>query len=285
MNPSATYAQPKRPQTNKHAAERAHPSARRFPPLRALSARAKSTLGKGRVGPDRIAGTRTSAGAADRQPQPGDPHPTDFQPPAPNVSPAPRCAPRGHLAPQRATASRTPRLLPVLQYPRVALELRGYARAYLGGVGIAVEVLERDSEHDHHLRHHDPSIDGPSTGPAEVRSRRGRAGWITNEPPRHTPYARPTRTRGYRPAPWAKAGALPNCHICTGTKWARPGLPHLHRDWARPCLPHLHRDLAHPGHICARTGLAPATSAPGPGSPLPHLRRDWGSPASTAGTS
>ena len=35
-----------------------------------------------------------------------------------------------------------PRLLPVLQYPRVALELRGYARAYLGGVGIAVEVLE-----------------------------------------------------------------------------------------------------------------------------------------------
>ena len=28
------------------------------------------------------------------------------------------------------------------------------------------------------------------------------------------------------------------------------------------------------GHICAGTGLTPATSAPGPGSPLPHLRRD-----------
>jgi hypothetical protein len=27
-------------------------------------------------------------------------------------------------------------------------------------------------------------------------------------------------------------------------------------------------------HICAGTGLAAATSAPGPGSPLPHLRRD-----------
>ena len=32
-------------------------------------------------------------------------------------------------------------------------------------------------------------------------------------------------------------------------------LPHLHQDWARPC------------HICARTGLAPATSAPGLDSP------------------
>jgi hypothetical protein len=28
-------------------------------------------------------------------------------------------------------------------------------------------------------------------------------------------------------------------------------------------------------HICAGTGLAPATSAPGLGSPLPHLHQDW----------
>jgi hypothetical protein len=28
-------------------------------------------------------------------------------------------------------------------------------------------------------------------------------------------------------------------------------------------------------HTCAGTGLTPATSAPGLGSPLPHLRRDW----------
>ena len=31
--------------------------------------------------------------------------------------------------------------------------------------------------------------------------------------------------------------------------------------------------------ICAGTGLTPATSAPGLGSPLPHLRRDWAHPA------
>jgi hypothetical protein len=29
-----------------------------------------------------------------------------------------------------------------------------------------------------------------------------------------------------------------------------------------PPLRHLHRDWAHPGHICPRTGLTPATSAP-----------------------
>jgi hypothetical protein len=34
----------------------------------------------------------------------------------------------------------------------------------------------------------------------------------------------------------------------------------------------------HPGHICTGTGLIPATSAPGLGSPLPHLRRDWAHP-------
>ena len=43
-------------------------------------------------------------------------------------------------------------------------------------------------------------------------------------------------------------------------------LPHLRRDWAWPC------------HICAGTGLGPATSAPGLGSALPHLRRDWARP-------
>ena len=48
--------------------------------------------------------------------------------------------------------------------------------------------------------------------------------------------------------------------------------------WARPC--HIcsetgpSRGWAHPCDICTRTGLTPATSAPGPGSPLPHLRRD-----------
>jgi hypothetical protein len=31
-------------------------------------------------------------------------------------------------------------------------------------------------------------------------------------------------------------------------------------------------------HICAGTGLTPARSAPGLGSPLPDLHRDWGSP-------
>ena len=37
------------------------------------------------------------------------------------------------------------------------------------------------------------------------------------------------------------------------------------RDWAS-------------AHICTGTGLAPATSAPGMGSPLPHLHRDWARP-------
>ena len=37
---------------------------------------------------------------------------------------------------------------------------------------------------------------------------------------------------------------------------------------------------AHPCHMCIETGLAPATSALGLGSPLPHLRRDWAHPVS-----
>ena len=53
-------------------------------------------------------------------------------------------------------------------------------------------------------------------------------------------------------------------YITSATSVAQVGspLPHLHRDWPRSC------------HICAGTGLAPATSAPGLGSPLPLRRRD-----------
>jgi hypothetical protein len=49
--------------------------------------------------------------------------------------------------------------------------------------------------------------------------------------------------------------------------------------------PHLHQDWAHPGQQllwCAGTGLIPATSAPGPGSPRPHLRWDWEHAATSA---
>ncbi len=65
--------------------------------------------------------------------------------------------------------------------------------------------------------------------------------------------------------------------------------------WARPC-PHLRQSWAHPSHICARTLLAPATYAPGLGSPthwarpchtvpglgqiLPRLHRDRARPLS-----
>jgi hypothetical protein len=43
-------------------------------------------------------------------------------------------------------------------------------------------------------------------------------------------------------------------------------------------LSHLRRDWAHPCHICAGTGLTPATPPPGPGSPLPRLHRDCAHP-------
>ena len=44
----------------------------------------------------------------------------------------------------------------------------------------------------------------------------------------------------------------------------------------RACPSHIfHRD---PAHCCTGTGLTPATSAPGLGSPLPHLHRDWARP-------
>ena len=48
------------------------------------------------------------------------------------------------------------------------------------------------------------------------------------------------------------------------------------RDLLRPGslgLPQLHRDRARPCHICTGTGLARATSAPGPGSLPTHLHR------------
>ena len=58
-----------------------------------------------------------------------------------------------------------------------------------------------------------------------------------------------------------------SCHICAETgltpATSAPGL-------GSP-LPHLRRDLAHPCHICAGTGLTPATSAPGLGAPRATL--------------
>ena len=47
---------------------------------------------------------------------------------------------------------------------------------------------------------------------------------------------------------------------------------HTVNDLPHPCRL-LHQ--AHPCHICAGTGLTPATSALGLGSPLPHLHREW----------
>jgi hypothetical protein len=41
---------------------------------------------------------------------------------------------------------------------------------------------------------------------------------------------------------------------------------------------HRHQRLAHPCHNSRRTGLTLATSAPGLGSPPPHLHRDWSRP-------
>ena len=49
--------------------------------------------------------------------------------------------------------------------------------------------------------------------------------------------------------------------------------PCVHPAAAPPRL-HLRRDCAHRCHICTGTGLTPATSAPGLGSPLPHLHWD-----------
>ncbi len=63
---------------------------------------------------------------------------------------------------------------------------------------------------------------------------------------------------------------LPARNICAGTgltpATSAPGLG------SPP--PHLRRDLAHPRHICAGTGLTLPTSAPRLRSSPPHLRRD-----------
>jgi hypothetical protein len=48
--------------------------------------------------------------------------------------------------------------------------------------------------------------------------------------------------------------------------------------WARPSNPPTHTRRRWSRHICAGTGLTPATSAPGLGSHLPHLRPDWAHP-------
>jgi hypothetical protein len=48
-------------------------------------------------------------------------------------------------------------------------------------------------------------------------------------------------------------------------------------------VPHPYQDWAHPAHICAGTGLYPATSAPGPGlAPVPHPHQDWARPPTSA---
>jgi hypothetical protein len=80
-----------------------------------------------------------------------------------------------------------------------------------------------------------------------------------------TPFHLFTRTSGRHRRPvYNGLSSARNRNICAGT-----GLtpPHLNQDWAPPT------------HICAGTRLAPATSAPGLGSPLPHLRRDWAHPS------
>ena len=70
----------------------------------------------------------------------------------------------------------------------------------------------------------------------------------------------------------ARAGY--RCHICAGT-----GLtPATSASGLGSPLPRLHRDWAHPAHIGTGTGLSPGTSAPGPGSPLANLQRDWAQP-------
>jgi hypothetical protein len=87
-----------------------------------------------------------------------------------------------------------------------------------------------------------------------------------------TTYGARRRSTRFSQRPSGAAWAHP-CHICTGT---RPD------DAGHICA----GTGAHPCHICAGTGPTPATSAPGPGSPLPtaasglgprllsHLHRD-----------
>ncbi len=89
--------------------------------------------------------------------------------------------------------------------------------------------------------------------------------------------ARCSAFRSSRPSPFASSAPMP---LSAPTRRARPC----------PCGPHLHSwtgltpatSAPGPGspqcHICSRTGLTPATSAPGPGSPRPHLQQNWARP-------
>ena len=62
---------------------------------------------------------------------------------------------------------------------------------------------------------------------------------------------------GHRSESWGTLGRRgPTAALDSGSL-----LPHLHQDWAHPC-PHLHQDWAQRCHICARTWLAPPSSAP-----------------------
>jgi hypothetical protein len=146
MNPSATYAQPKRSQTRSRAPRRGAflPSA----PSRLAQRARLARVGWNRIarifwqGPptanhNRATPTRQISNHQHRMSaRPPGAHPEDIL----SYSARPPAVPPDYY--MYYSTRGYPRLLPVLQYPRVALELRGYARAYLGGVGIAVEVLE-----------------------------------------------------------------------------------------------------------------------------------------------
>jgi hypothetical protein len=114
--------------------------------------------------------------------------------------------------------------------------------------------------------------------------RGGAAHGLLAGPPTRCPrgaHAVSTRCNSAPQADWRRSHRRPCGHTgcrtgcgrcCTGLAPATsaPGL-------GSP-LPHLRRDWAHPSHIRAGTGLTPPTSAPGLGPSLPHLRRDWAHP-------
>ena len=80
-------------------------------------------------------------------------------------------------------------------------------------------------------------------------------------------------THGPRPALGGRACprmGLP-AHLCAGTRLT----PATSAPGPASPLPHPHRDRPHASHICPGTGLTPVTSAPGLGSRLPHLHQDW----------
>jgi hypothetical protein len=89
------------------------------------------------------------------------------------------------------------------------------------------------------------------------------------------------RARPHQP-PCVHCSAACPAQTYTNASASWPGRGRLAPATSAPGLgspvPHLHRVRAHPCHICTGTGLTPATSAPGLGSPLPHLHRDWAHP-------